>query len=144
MTGLVGCRRGASAVEFALVMPAFLMGTFLLLEGGRAEYKKQALNELSAAAARCAAIAPTGCKSVSDVQSWTVSRASSVEKLTLTTAMVTVTMVGATAQAGVCNGVASMAQVTIAYPYTQEKMTLLPQSTMPAKLTATSCFPVVT
>lgn len=143
MRRLAACRRGASAVEFALVMPAFLMSTFLLLEGGRAEYKKQALNELSAAAARCAAIAPTGCKSVGDVQSWTVTRAASVEKLTLTTAMVTVTMVGSSAQAGVCNGVASMAQVTIAYPYKHETMSLLPQSTMPAKLTATSCFPVV-
>lgn len=130
--------RGGSTIEFAFLAPIFLMMIFLLLDGGRMLFTKQALNEAAAAGARCAALKPTGCTTTAEVQSWTATRGSQRSRLSLTTAMVTVTM------AGSCNGQSNMAQVTIAKPYTKTAMNLLPQSLAPSTLTSTSCFPVAT
>jgi Flp pilus assembly protein TadG len=129
-------RKGAAAVEFAIVAPAFLMMIFLLLDGGRMLFSKQALNELATAAARCAALKPIGCTTVAEVQNWTVTRGNARSALALTTAMVTVS------QATTCNGQSGMAQATIAMPFKKGAMTLLPQSVAPATLTSSSCFPV--
>lgn len=128
--------RGATVVEFAIVAPAFLMMLFLLLDGGRMIFAKQALNELATASARCAALKPTGCTSPTEVQSWTVDRGKTRSALALTTAMVTVV------QNTTCNNQGGMAQATIAMPFRKGAMTLLPQSVAPANLTSTSCFPM--
>lgn len=128
--------RGATAVEFALVAPTFLALLFLLLDGGRMLFTKQALNELAAASARCAALKPAGCVSTGDVQGWAVSRGLARSRLKLTVAMVTVS------QAATCNSVSGMARVTIAMPYRKSMTTLLPQSATGSSLTATSCFPM--
>lgn len=128
--------RGAAATEFALVAPVFLMMLFLLLDGGRMLFTKQALNELATAAARCAALQPSGCTTAAEVRSWAADRGHTRSQLQLTSAMVTVTMSGS------CNGQSSMAQATIAMPYKKGAMNLLPQSVAPSTLTATSCFPV--
>ena len=48
---------GATAVEFALVVPMFLMLVFGAIEFGRILWTKQALQETAVAGARCMAIA---------------------------------------------------------------------------------------
>lgn len=128
-------RRGASAVEFALVLPALLMMIFLILDGGRMMFTKQALNELAAAGARCAALHPASCATPPLTQQWVADRGNQRSQLRLTTAMVTVS------QSASCNGRSGMAQVTVAMPFPKGAMNLLPQSDTPATLTATSCFP---
>ncbi|QJU59386.1 pilus assembly protein [Sphingomonas sp. AP4-R1] len=128
--------RGATTVEFAIVAPAFLMMLFLLLDGGRMIFAKQALNELATASARCAALKPTGCTTAAEVQSWTVSRGNTRSAMALTTTMVAVV------PSTTCNGQSGMAQATISVPFKKGAMTLLPQSVAPANLTSTSCFPV--
>lgn len=133
---LIGNAKGAAATEFALVAPTFLMMLFLLLDGGRMLFQKQALNELATAAARCAALKPTGCTTVAEVQNWAATRGKQRSNLPLATSMVTVSM------SGTCNGQGAMAQATIAMPFAKGAMTLLPQSVAPSTLTATSCFPV--
>ena len=136
-TGLTDAR-GGTAVEFALVAPVFLMFIFLMLDGGRMIFAKQALNELATATARCAAIKPIGCATVAETQSWAAARASSRSTLSITAANVTVS------QSTTCGGQANMAQATISMNYAKGAFTLLPQNTIPAQLTSTACFPVAT
>lgn len=128
--------RGAAAIEFALVAPLFLMFLFLFLDLGRAQFTRQALGELAAAAARCAAVRSAACADAAAVQTWTVARAGR-SGLTITAPMVAVN------QAAVCNTVANMAQVTISKPYARTALTLLPEGRLPATMVATACFPIV-
>lgn len=136
MRRLATCRRGVTAVEFALVAPPFLCLLFLLLDGGRMLFTQQALNELAAAAARCAAVKPADCDSGDKVKTWAVGRAGRLSGLSISTGMVTVS------NPTQCNSVANMAQVTIAMPYVRSTTALLPGNTS-ANLTASACFPVV-
>jgi len=128
--------RGGAAVEFALVAPTFLMMIFLMLDGGRMLFTKQAINELATAAARCAALQATGCASASAVQTWTIDRARQRSNLALTTAMVTINTSTS------CNGQTNMAKAQIDYTYKKGPLQLLPQSAVPSTLTSISCFPV--
>jgi Flp pilus assembly protein TadG len=57
LSALAGARGGATAVEFALVAPLFLMLIFGTTEFGRLLWTEQALQETAIAGARCVAIA---------------------------------------------------------------------------------------
>jgi Flp pilus assembly protein TadG len=134
MSGLPRDQRGATVVEFALVAPVFLMFLFLMLDGGRMLYTRQQVNELAAAAARCAALKPASCTTDAQVKSWTVTRGLQRSRLTLVAANVSVTM------AGTCNS-QNAAVVTVNLPFKRGAMALLPQSRVPATLSSTACFP---
>jgi Flp pilus assembly protein TadG len=67
-------RRGATAVEMALTMPAFLMLTVGCLEYGMAAYTQLSLQHGVESAARCAAINTTRCGSPSATQSYAASQ----------------------------------------------------------------------
>lgn len=136
MIGLIRLERGGTTTEFAFLAPIFMMMIFLILDGGRMLFNKQALNELATAAARCAALKPAGCTTKAEVESWAATRGTQRSRLALTASMVTATM------STTCNGQASMAQVSISKPNAKSAMGLLPQGMVPATLTATACFPV--
>jgi len=136
MASLVRDRRGGTAVEFALVAPTFLMMIFLMIDGGRMLFTRQALSELAVAGARCAALKPTGCTTPAEVKNWMVSQGKQRSMLRLTANMIVVSPTTA------CNGQTNMAQATITMPYSKGTLNLLPQSSVPANLVATSCFPV--
>lgn len=129
-------QRGSSAVEFALVAPTFLMFMFLILDGGRMIYTKQALNEVASATARCMALKATGCATTTNAESWGATRGHTRNNLQLAAANVTVTT-GAT-----CNSVGGMAKATVSMTWKKGAMTLLPQSVAPATLTSIACFPI--
>ena len=128
-------QRGSTATEFALVAPAFLMFLFLILDGGRMMFTKQALNELAAATARCAAIKSTGCTTASAAQGWAATRGKARSMLAIDSTNVAVT------QSTTCNGQANMTQATISLAYKKGALTFLPQSVVPATMTSTACFP---
>jgi len=135
---LLGSARGAAATEFALVAPTFLMMIFVMLDGGRMLFTKQALNELAAAGARCSALKATGCATTSAAQTWIATRGQQRSMLSVSSAMVTVDQTSTTT----CNGqTGNMAKVTIVMPYNKSGMNLLPQSVVPSNLTSISCFP---
>jgi Flp pilus assembly protein TadG len=135
MRDLLRNRRGGAAVEFALIAPTFLMFLFLILDGGRMIFARQALNDLAAATARCAAIKATGCTDVGSTQSWAVSRGLNHNNLQVAANDVTI-------QTGtVCNSVANMAKATISITWKKGAMMLLPQSIAPSTLTSVACFP---
>lgn len=126
---------GSTAVEFALVAPVFLMTLFLILDGGRMIFTKQALNELAVATARCAALKSPNCTTVSAAQSWAATRGVQRSMLQITSSNVTVV------QSTSCNGQSNMAQATITMTYKKGAMNLLPQNVAPSQLTSIACFP---
>ena len=128
-------RKGGSVVEFALLVPTFLMFVFLLLDGGRMMFAKQSLNELATATARCMATQQTACGSVSTTQNWAAARGLARNNLQLTSANVAINA------STTCSGVANMVQATITMTWKKGAMTLLPQSVAPSTLSSTACFP---
>jgi len=130
-------RDGATAVEFALLGPTFLMFLFLLLDGGRMIFAKQSLNELATVTARYMAIKQASCPDVASAQTWAVSRGLARNNLPLSIGNIAINT-NAT-----CGGVPNMIQATITMPWKKGAMTLLPQSAAPASLSATACFPTI-
>lgn len=125
-------RRGVTATEFALVAPTFMMFMFLMIDGARAVWTYQALQEIATNSARCAALGSTGCKTSSEVKDYAVDRAAD-NGIKLTTGAVTLTS-GAT-----CLSVAGMTKVAIAATYQGATTKLLPSSV--TTLNTESCFP---
>lgn len=132
MTRLWRDIRGVTATEFALVAPAFLMFMFLIIDGARAAWTYQTLQEVAANSARCAALGVTGCKTVAEVQSYAVARAAA-GGVPLTTGAVTLT------PAATCSSVAGMTKVAISATYQGASTKLLPSNV--TALTTESCFP---
>lgn len=124
---------GGSLVEFALLAPTFLMFIFLLLDGSRMLFTKQALNEVATATARCAAVKGTGCDTTTNAQSWAIARGLARDNLQVTNAVVDVVT---------CNGIANMSRATVSTVWKKGAMTLLPQSVAPSSFTSVACFPI--
>ena len=132
MTRLLRDRRGVTAVEFALVAPAFMMFMFLIIDGARAVWTYQTLQEVASNTARCAALGVTGCKTALEVQSYAVARAAATG-VKMTAGAVTLT------SAATCSSVAGMTKVAIASSYQGATTKLLPSSV--STLSTESCFP---
>jgi uncharacterized membrane protein len=132
MRRLLSDRRGVTAVEFALVAPAFLMFMFLIIDGSRAVWTYQTLQRVAADTARCAALGVTGCRTSGEVQSYAVNRANGFG-VPLAAGAVTLT------PAATCSSVAGMTKVAITTAYQGATTKLLP-STL-SELSTSSCFP---
>jgi Flp pilus assembly protein TadG len=101
---------GVTAVEFALVAPAFMMFMFLIIDGARMTWSYQALQAVATSSARCAALGSTGCKTSSEVKDYAVASAAA-SGIKLTTDAVTLD------SAATCYSVAGMTKVAIASAY---------------------------
>ena len=123
MASLLSDRRGATAVEFSLILPALLLLLFGIVEFGRLLWTQSALHFAVEEAARCATVDAANCGSASAVQSFAVARAAGL---------------------GLQNSVFSLTspacgnQVSASYPFPFVLATLFPYS---ITLTAQSCFP---
>jgi Flp pilus assembly protein TadG len=121
-TALLSDRRGATAVEFALILPPFLLLLFGVVEFGRALWTQSALHFAVEEAARCATVDATNCATTTQVQKFAVSRAAGL---------------------GLANAVFSLTtpacgnQVSASYPFPFVLANMFPNVT----LTAQSCFP---
>ncbi|MCC2975072.1 pilus assembly protein [Sphingomonas sp. PL-96] len=126
-------RRGASAVEFALVAPVLLAFILLLIEGGRMLWTQQALQEVASATARCLALGAEGCETPAAAAQFARARGPARG----------ISLVGATITPRLnqtCNGTAGMAQVAIVLPF-QVAGGLLPGG--PSELDASACYPAL-
>jgi len=103
-----------------------------IIDGARAAWTYQTLQQVATDAARCAALAATGCKSSSQVQTYAVSRAGGFG-VVLSSASVTLTASTS------CSSVAGMTKVAITTPYQGATTALLPSSL--STLSTYSCFP---
>jgi len=134
MKRLLASTKGLTTVEFALVGPCFLMMMMFIIDGARAVWTYQTLQEVATNSARCAALNKTGCTNSSEVKSFAVARARA-SGLTLADTSVTL----ATAQT--CNAMGGMTKVTISSPYAGATTRLLPSTI--TTLTTDSCFPTI-
>jgi Flp pilus assembly protein TadG len=121
-SSLISDRRGATAVEFALILPPFLLLLLGVVEFGRALWTQSALHFAVEEAARCATVDATNCATATQVQTFAVSRAAGVG---LTNAVFTLTTPA-------CGN-----QVAASYPFPFVLANMFPNVT----LTARSCFP---
>lgn len=120
-------RRGAVAIEYALVLPALLLFIFGLVDAGRLLWTYTTLYRATEAAARCAAINTTDCGSTAQIQSRAIAEAWG---LTVTASNFTV----ATPSCGV--------QVQASYEFTfviPGLETIAPLGSI--TLNATACYP---
>jgi len=121
-SSLFSDRRGATAVEFALILPPFLLLLLGVVEFGRALWTQSALHFAVEEAARCATVDATNCATATQVKTFAVSRAAGVG---LTNAVFTLTTPA-------CGN-----QVSASYPFPFVLANMFPNVT----LTARSCFP---
>ena len=70
---LLRCRSGATAVEFALILPSVLMLVLGTVFGGLLVYTATSLHYAVEGAARCAAVMATTCPSTSSTQQYAAS-----------------------------------------------------------------------
>lgn len=135
---------GATAVEFALVLPMFLMLVFGAIEFGRLLWTEQALQETAIAGARCVAIAqgsnPTNspCASSGSYNATTattyIQGIASGWGLSIPTSGITPNPAGS----GGCLG---LSQVTLTSTFTSVVPNLIQLAAGGITLTASACYP---
>jgi Flp pilus assembly protein TadG len=116
----IGDRRGNALVQFALVLPAFVMLIFGIIEIGRGLWLQNALHYATEQAARCASVNPTAC-TAGNIGSY----AASVSGANIPASSFTLT----TPACG--NQVDGTYRISLAIPF----------KSMSWSLTARSCFP---
>lgn len=124
-------RTAATAIEFALLAPVFLLMLFGIIEIGRLLWVKQALTETAYSTARCAALA-SPCKTQGDVQAFAT--AHGLRRGLRVNAGLVNYFPNAT-----CDGNAAMVQVTIRYDFASPLSGLI--AALPPSVQAHGCFP---
>ncbi len=139
ITGLLRDRRGATAVEFALVAGPLLVLVLGSVELGRALWGRQALQEIAVSAARCAAVPQTACTTnkvydKAKAQESTLALAGSygvgIEKADIGIEKNTT-----------CNGVSGFTKVTVTYDFSSPLKPLLASLVDGINLSAVACYP---
>lgn len=68
-------RRGAAAIEYALILPAVLLFVIGIIDTGRLIWTYTTLSRAAEAAARCAAVNTTDCGTAGQIQSYAAAQA---------------------------------------------------------------------
>ncbi len=132
-------RSGATAVEFAIVAVPLVLLSFGVVEYGRLEWTRQALEDAAVSGARCMGVlnsscAASGAYNATSASSYVINRAAGWG-VALTTAQVTLNNNSS------CAGVAGFSQVSIAYTFASPVAALISLSTSGVPVSATACFP---
>ena len=125
-------RRGATAVEFALVLPVLIAMIVLVIEGSRLLWTQQALQEAASQTARCVAIGSDGCDTLEGAKLYGQRRAARMG-IRVETGAISVS----TAQK--CHDVVDMNKAVIDTPFNSPFGGLIPM--FPKRLDAEACFP---
>jgi Flp pilus assembly protein TadG len=138
---------GATAVEFALVVPMFLMLVFGAIEFGRILWTEQALQETAIAGARCLALAQStqssqntgscassGAYSASSTKTY-IENVASGWGLSLSASNISL---NTSATSGGCAG---LSQVTLTSTFTSAVPQIVQLAAGGTTLTATACYP---
>jgi Flp pilus assembly protein TadG len=136
------CRKGSTAIEFAIVTVALLTLVFAVIEFGRMLWIREALQAVATQGARCIGITASYCASAgsynaANAQTYIVNLANSWG-VTLTSGNLTLTQ---SASSGACSGTGlSVAKVTITYTFHTTVSSLLP-TLASQSLTGQACYP---
>ena len=117
-------KRGATALEFAILLPMFMALMFGIIQLGQAFWTQTALQHAVEMAARCATINATTCGSTAATQSYAATQA-----------------YGLTFPAGTFTATAAACgnQVSASYNFSAEMAAWFPAA---ITLTARSCYPI--
>jgi Flp pilus assembly protein TadG len=125
-------RRGGTAVEFALIAPAFLSMIFLGIEGGRMIWMEQALKDVAFATARCMSVDGINCATSAQQKSFGVTRAG-LSNIAITAGDV---VIDANV---VCDSNSNQNRVTVSKAFNSPVAGLFPA--VPTTVSAYACFP---
>lgn len=134
-----GDRRGASAVEFSLVIVPLLLFIFGTIEFSRLLWTRQSMQSLSISAARCMGILQPACISgtnynATNTTNYIIARASAFG-VPLTSSDITLD------NSTTCNGVPGFSKVRINYTFSSIAPKLITALTSSRVLTTSACFP---
>jgi Flp pilus assembly protein TadG len=139
LRSLARASAGATAVEFAMVLPMFLMLVFGTIEFGRVLWTRQALQETAVAGARCMAILQSSCASGGAYSSsGTTSYIQNVASgwgLSVPTSGISLN------NAASCGGTSGFSQVTLTSTFTSVVPKIVQLAAGGTTLTASACFP---
>ncbi|MCZ7451297.1 pilus assembly protein [Agrobacterium rhizogenes] len=131
-------RCGASAVEFALVMPLFLLMLFGMIEFGRLFWTTHALHDTAIATARCMGIPQIECE---DGEVYSASKAVAFARTTAAGWFVALDTASITLNHNAnCHGLAGFSQVEIIHEFNTVVPRLLTSLAGGTKLRAEACF----
>jgi Flp pilus assembly protein TadG len=139
MNTLARCRRGTTAVEFAICALAMVLMVVGFTEFGRLVWTFEVLQEAASEGARCMGLrasycAASGTYSSANTTNYVVGLAIS-RGVTITSAMVTLT------PAAVCGGASGFSQVSIRYDFTTVAPELLTSLVNGLTVPASACYP---
>ncbi len=125
--------RGATVVEFGIILPLLLMALFGLIEGARLIWMDQALDQAAYSTARCRTIASAACDSAAKQVSYAVQRAKA-NGVTVSPANVVID------PAATCGGSSGALLVTLTVSFASPVGKLLP---LPQTVRGRSCVPAL-
>lgn len=125
--------RGATVIEFGIILPLLLVALFGLIEGARLVWMDQALDQAAYSTARCRTIATAACDSAAKQVSYAVQRAKA-NGIKVDPANVVIN------PAATCNGAAGSLLVTLTVNFGSPVGKLLP---LPQTVRGRSCLPAL-
>ena len=130
---------GTAAIEFALVVPPFLVLMLGIGEYARYEWTAEAVRETAIAGARCIGMTLTNCSSngTRDTSSAVAFIQSEAQKWGLTLPAPNIQI----STAATCNGVSGFSQVRLTYTFRSVVPTLTNFITTGDVITESACFP---
>jgi Flp pilus assembly protein TadG len=135
----LGCRRGTTAVEFALVVGPLLMLMFAVASFGQYFWAEEGLQEAAIAGARCVGILSVNCTSGRAYNAANTTSYIQAEALKWSLTLPSSGIVVNTSTT--CAGVSGFSQVSLTYTFQAIVPQLMNLSSSGNTLTATSCFP---
>ena len=139
LRSFAGDTRGATVVEFSLVVIPMLLVLFGTIEFGRLMWTREALQSVANSGARCMGIVQTSCGTSgvysSDKTSAYVIAQATTMRIPLTSSNITLT------QSTTCAGVSGFAKVSISYTFETAVPQLLGSLAAGIPVTASACFP---
>jgi Flp pilus assembly protein TadG len=144
---------GNAAVEFAFVVPMFLMLVFGVIEFGRVLWTEQALQETAIAGARCMALAQGSKPNGSCTSSGSYSSSATTSYVHNVASGWGVTVpnsnnCGSPGTSGICpstpatcGGTSGFSQVTLSYTFNSPVATLIKMSSSGIALSTSACYP---
>ncbi len=136
---LFRCRKGATALEFGLVLAPLMAFTFGIFEFGRMFWDYEALQQTAIAGARCMGIRASSCASGGTYNAGNtttyIQGIASGWGLTIPSGNITLS------NSATCAGVSGLSRVQLTYAFTTVLPQILVSLASGEALTASACFP---
>jgi hypothetical protein len=138
-SGLTGCRRATTAVEFAICALAMVMIIVGIAEFGRLVWTFEVLQEAASEGARCMGLRASSCATAGAYSS--VSTTNYIVSLATSRGVVIKGAMVALNNAAICGGAGGFSEVSITYDFTTMAPALLTSLAGGFTVPASACFP---